>query len=83
MKEEEIDVVTHYFGHISVAIIKLKHNLKVGDAIRIKGAHDDFIQAVDSMQIEHKNVEEVKENEIIGIKVLKKVHPNDKVYLAN
>jgi len=83
MKEEELGIVTHYFGHISVAIIKLRQALKVGDTIRIKGAHDDFIQVVDSIQIEHQNVEEAKENEVVGIKVLKKVHPNDKIYLAN
>ncbi len=82
MQEKEIGVVTHYFGKVSVGIIKLGDNLKVGDSIHIKGAHDDFSQKVDSIQIEHENVNAAKKGQTIGIKVEKRVHVNDKVYLA-
>jgi putative protease len=80
MQEKEIGVITHYFGKISVGIIQLKDSLKVGDAIHIKGVHDDFTQVVESIQIEHQNVEEAKSGDLVGIKVVQKVHPNDKVY---
>lgn len=80
IKEKEIGVVTHYFGKIKVGIIKLKSSLKVGDTIQIKGAHVDFSQIIKSMQINHQNVSVAKKNDEIGIKVKKKVHPNDKVY---
>lgn len=80
MEEKEIGVVTHYFGKISVGIIQLSDSLKIGDKIRIKGAHDDFQQEVTSIQIEHQNVEEAKEGDAVGIKVIQKVHPNDKVF---
>ena len=79
MEEKAIGVVTHYFGKISVGIIQLSDVLKVGDTIHIAGAHDDFTQVVDSMQIEHESVNEAKKGDFIGIKVAQKVHPNDKV----
>lgn len=81
MKEREIGVITHYFGNISVGIIQLTGSVKVADTIRIKGAHDDFTQVVESIQIEHEKCEEGKKGDCIGIKVAQKVHPHDKVYL--
>lgn len=80
MEEQEIGVVDHYFGKISVGMIELKGALKVGDTIRIKGAHDDFTQTVESMRIEYDNVEQAKEGDKVGIKVSQPVHDNDKVY---
>ncbi len=80
MEEKEIGEVTHYYGHISVGIIKLTDSLKLGDTIHIKGHTSDFTQTVDSMQIEHVNVSEAKAEEMIGIKVAQRVHPHDKVY---
>ena len=37
MEEQEIGVVDHFFGKISVGMIKLSGVLKVGDTIHIKG----------------------------------------------
>jgi putative protease len=82
MEEKKIGVITHYFGHISVGIIKLDAPLKIGDTIHIKGAHDDITQSVDSMQIEHENVESADKGDEVGIKVVEKVHPHDEVYLV-
>ena len=79
MQEKEIGKITHYFGKISVGIIELTDSLKVGDSIHIKGVHTDFTQKVDSIQIEHQNVEEAKAGDFVGIKVRERVHPNDKV----
>ena len=81
MEEKKIGVITHYFGDISVGIIKLDAPLKVGDTIHIKGAHDDITQSVDSMQIEHESVESAKKGDEVGIKVIEKVHPHDEVYI--
>lgn len=80
MQEKEIGVVTHYFGKIGVGIIQLKDTLKVGDVIHIKGAHDDFTQTVESIQIEHQNVNEAKAGDMVGVKVVQRVHPHDKVF---
>jgi putative protease len=80
MPEQEIGVVTHFFSKISVAIVKLNDALKVGETIHVKGAHDDFNQVIDSMQVEHQNVSEAKIGDEVGIKVSGKVHENDKVF---
>lgn len=80
MEEKEIGTITHYYGHLSVGIVELKDSLKVGDSIHIKGHSSDFVQTVDSIQIEHANVQEAKAGDIIGLKVSQKVHINDKVY---
>lgn len=80
MAEKEIGVISHYFNHLEVGIITLSDALKVGDTIRIKGAHDDFTQTVDSMQVEHKDVQEGKAGDAVGIKVTQKVHEHDKAY---
>lgn len=80
MEEKEIGKITHYYGNISVGIIELSNTLKVGESIHIKGHSSDFTQSVDSMQIEHANVSEAKAGDVIGVKVIQKVHPHDKVY---
>jgi putative protease len=82
MEEKEIGIITHYFGKISVGIIELNAPLKVGDTIHIKGAHDDFNQTIDSMQIEHDVVESADKGDFVGIKVIHQVHANDKVFLV-
>jgi putative protease len=80
MQEKEIGKITHYYGHLSVGIIELSDSLIVGESIHIKGHSSDFTQGVDSIQIEHANVPEAKTGDVIGIKLLQKVHPHDKVY---
>ena len=73
MPEKEIGVISHFYSKLSVGIIKLSDALKVGDTIHIKGAHDDFTQTIDSMQVDHKSVTEGKKGNEVGIKVTGKV----------
>lgn len=77
---EQIGKVTHFFSKISVVVIELTANIKVGDRIRIKGHETDFEQAIDSMQIEHANVKEAKKGQSIGMKVIEKAHEGAIVY---
>ena len=76
----EVGRVTHFYPKISVAIVELKASLNIGDKILIKGATTNFEQTVESMQIEHKNIERAEANQIIGLKVKERVRENDKVY---
>ncbi|MBN3039528.1 MAG: hypothetical protein JW867_00195 [Candidatus Omnitrophica bacterium] len=80
---KEVGIVTHYFGRISVGIIKLRAGIKTGDRIHFKGAHDDFSQTVKSMQVNHKAVVSASRGDEVGIEVNKKVHENDRVYLLS
>lgn len=75
-----IGKVTHYFGNIGVAVIKLTNSLKTGDTIRIIGGETDFEQVVGSMEIDHKKIEEAKKGDSAGLKVDQKVHEGYKVY---
>ncbi len=79
--EEFIGVVTHYYGHLSVAAIRIEAGtLRVGDTIRILGHTSDFRQRVDSMQIERQPVTEAGKRQEIGIKVSQHARENDEVY---
>lgn len=83
MSEEnvvEVGRVTHFFSKISVAVIELKAPLAVGDTIAIKGPTTDFEQAVESMQIEHQNVQKATAGQSIGLKVTQRVRETDVVY---
>ncbi len=81
MEEKKIGEVTHYFGHIGVAIVKIdKEGLKVGDTIHIKGATSDFQQKVESIQIEHKTVTEAKPRDMVGLKVKEHAREKDEVF---
>jgi len=81
MEEKKVGEVIKYFGKISVAAIRLSEgSLKVGDNIHIVGHTSDFSQAVDSMQIENKDVQEAGPGADIGVKVKEKVREHDVVY---
>lgn len=82
MQEEGklIGKITHYFGKIGVAVIQLEDNLKVGERIKIVGGNSAFEQTVESMEIDHKKIEEAKAGNSVGLKVLQKVKEGYKVY---
>lgn len=76
----QIGQITHYFDHLNVAALTLTEPLRVGETIHILGHSTDFQQKVTSLQIEHQSVEEAKPGDDVGIKVIQKVHPHDKVF---
>jgi putative protease len=80
MEEKPVGKITHYFTKIGVGVIELTDSVKVGDRIRIKGSTTDFEQEIESMQIEHKNIEEAKAGQSIGLKVKDRVRAGDKVF---
>ena len=83
MNKEEgqlIGKVSHYFGNIGVAVIDLSETLKVGDTIRIAGGETDFTQQVNSIEIDHKKVEQAKKGDSAGLKADQKVREGYKVY---
>jgi len=81
MVEEKIGVVEHFFTNVSVAAIKITNGeLKIGETIHVVGAHTDFKQKIDSMQIDRNPVESVKAGDDVGIKVKDRVREHDIVY---
>lgn len=81
--EKQVGKIAHFFPNISVAVVVItKGSLKKGDKIHVKGATTDFTQTVDSMQVDHKPVEEAKKGKSIGLKVKDACRENDVVYKA-
>jgi hypothetical protein len=80
MPEERVGIVKDYFAKVGVAGIDLERPLSVGDRIHIKGHTTDLEQTVDSIQIEHAQVEVAKRGDAIGIKVPDRCRGGDVVY---
>jgi hypothetical protein len=76
----QIGHITHFFSKISVAIVELNATLNVGDHILVKGPATDFEQVVDSMQIEHQNVQRAEAGQSIGLKTAQPIKEKDIVY---
>lgn len=78
--ELKAGVITHFYKKIGVAVLDLSEPLQVGDTIRILGRTTDITQKVESMQIEHQNVERAEKGQRIGLKVQGDVREKDLVY---
>ena len=79
-KETLIGEVTHFFGHIKVAVLKLTKPLSIGDEIKVQGGTVEFTQKVKSMEIDNQKIEKAKKGQSVGLKVSEKVRPGYKVF---
>ncbi|NCO23716.1 MAG: translation elongation factor-like protein [Candidatus Infernicultor aquiphilus] len=81
MAEVKIGKVTDYFAKIGVAALEIENEeLHVGDTIHFLGRTTDFVQKINSMQIEHQSVDSAKPGEGVGIKAKDRVRHGDEVY---
>ena len=80
MKEERVGTVSNYYKKIGVAAVTLEGDLAVGDTIHIKGNSTDFSQKVESIQIEHKNIEQAKKGDDVGIRVKEYTRVHDVIF---
>lgn len=74
--------MTHYYDHLGVGVIELSGALAVGDTIKVVGHGKEFTQKVESMQVEHEQVEKAKKGESVGIKIDQKVKEGDEVFMV-
>ena len=80
MAWKEVGRVTHYFGRISVAAVRLTDRLQLGDRICVLGATSDFEQDVASMEVEHQLIEVAEAGQEIGLLVVQRVRKGDAIY---
>lgn len=82
MADKKLGKVTHYYDKIAVAVVKMASgDIKVGDEVKFKDKEgNEFTQKVDSMQIEHTNIEIAKKGDEFGLKVTKEVKPGTEVF---
>jgi hypothetical protein len=80
--EQRIGVITHYYSHLSVAIMQLEPGatLRVGDVIHIWGHTTDFTQKVESLEVDHAPVAEVGAKDDFGLKVVGHAREHDVVF---
>ena len=81
MADFKIGKVTHYYDKISVAVVELDGGLSKGDKIKfVRGGEDMFEQVVESMQVEHDQIDSAKKGDIVGLKVDQEVKEDAEVY---
>ncbi|MCB0112895.1 MAG: hypothetical protein R2873_06200 [Caldilineaceae bacterium] len=80
--EKRIGVVSHYYDHIGVAVLVLEEGLATGDTVHICGNHTDFVQRVESMEIDHIHVDAAGPDANVAFKVDEPVHKGDAIYLV-
>jgi putative protease len=80
MEKKFVGTVTHFYPKISVAVVELEDTLRVGDKISIERPSHSFEQVVESIQIEHQNIEEGRKGQSIGLKVVERTREGAKVY---
>lgn len=78
---ERIGIVTHYYSHLAVAIIKIESGvLREGEVVQIKGHTSDFMQRVESMELDHVHVSEAGPGQSVGLRVKEHAREHDVVY---
>lgn len=81
--DNPVGKVVHYYNKLGVAIVDLeKGGLKIGDQVKFKHGEEEFTQKVESLQVEHKSVDEVKKGDSFGLKVDQPTKPGTQVFLA-
>ncbi len=87
MPEHLIGRISHYYSKLGVAGLRLTEPLHKGDRIRIVGHSygtktfpTDVEQTVDSMEIEHHQVDDAGPEDAVAVKVSEKVRKGDDVF---
>lgn len=78
-----VGVVTHFFAHIKVAIVKFKQPTRVGAQVGFRGATTKFDQKISSLQFDHKPITIAPKGKEVGLKVAKRVREGDEVFLVS
>jgi hypothetical protein len=80
--EIALGTVTHYYSHLGVAVIQINTGtLKIGDTIHILGHSTDITQTVESMEYEHRHVDQASAGQSVGLRVNDHTREHDIVYL--
>ena len=86
MPEQLIGRVSHYYSKLGVAGLSLTEPLHQGDRIHFVGhsygttSPTDVEQTVDSMEIDHHQVDEAGPEDAVAVKVAEKVREGDDVF---
>jgi hypothetical protein len=76
-QEHVVGRVTHYYDRLGVVAVQLQKAIRTGQILRICGAHTDFLQPVESMQIDRKKVATAPAGAEIGLQLRQPARPGD------
>jgi len=77
----QVGKITHYFDKIQVGVLLITDGeVRAGDTIRIGEEGVGFEQKVESLQIDHKPVDNIKVGEEAGLKLSSAAKQGDLVY---
>ena len=77
---EKVGRIAHFYSKAGVAVVELMATMSKGDKIVIRGSTTNIEQIVDSMEIEHKQIQTAQAGQSVGMKVAGRVRENDIVY---
>lgn len=81
--EKRIGKIIHYWPRAGAAQIELDETpLHVGDQLHIRGRDHEFVQSVESLEIDHVSKQEGWPGEFVALAVTQPVHENDEVWLV-
>jgi F0F1-type ATP synthase beta subunit len=72
--------IEHFYSKASVAVVEVLAPIKKGDKILIRGGTTNFSQVVESMEVEHKPLNDAPAGQRVGLKVAERVRENDIIY---
>ena len=81
-KEKEIGKVIHWYGNISVAVVKLAAGLNIGDKIVVRHGDAEFEDTVSSMQLDHKPITAGKKGQEVAIHLSQAAKDGSVVFAA-
>ncbi|MDI6717501.1 MAG: hypothetical protein QMD86_00390 [Patescibacteria group bacterium] len=80
MPENHIGKVIHYYDKAMVAVIKLTGALFVGDTVKFNHHNNEFIETVESMEVDRQKIQSAKTGDEVAVKVNQKTHEGADVY---
>lgn len=81
MDEKLIGEVTHFYTRICVAVVDLSGDLHVGDTIHVYGRITDYIQKVNSMEVDHKKITAAGAGDEVAILMEGYARAGDSIFL--
>ena len=76
---KKVGKITHYYNKAGVAIVEVEGAVKIGDIVKFQGHGADFERPLDSIQINHEQVQSAKKGDVVGVKVIKEVKEGTEV----
>jgi len=76
----EVGVVTHWYGRVSAAVVRLSHPIHRGDTIHVRGPLTDLVQQVESLALGGATVNEGLPGQELGVQLGARARQGDRVY---